>query len=114
MHTQEQHRGLTCTVIGRVTLLVIVATATMIPGGAAQSQIGPEPIPTTEKPNAYYSHMSEDIRASIDKVVVIASPTPPRREISGDYEKETLGALGGADAGVDAGNHRCGGNDNEK
>jgi hypothetical protein len=69
---------------------------------AAQAQNEPAPIPGKEEPNAFYSHMSEDIRASIDKIVVIASPTPPRRNISGDYEKDTLGVLGGADAGVDA------------
>jgi hypothetical protein len=97
-----QSRGYTHTLSGRATLPGVVATSTLLFGGAALAQVSPEPIPGKEEPNAFYSHMSEDIRASIDKIVVIASPTPPRRNISGDYEKDTLGVLGGADAGVDA------------
>lgn len=102
MIARTQFRGFTHTLSGRVRRPVVIATSILLLGATAQAQIGPEPIPDKDQPNAFYSHMSEDIRASIDKVVVIASPTPPRRNISGDYEKDTLGVLGGADAGVDA------------
>lgn len=102
MFTRSNSRGFTHTSSGRATIPVVAATSILLFGTAVQAQIGPEEIPGKKEPNAFYSHMSEDIRASIDKIVVIASPTPPRRNISGDYEKDTLGVLGGADAGVDA------------
>ncbi len=102
MFTRTQSRGCTRTLSSRATLSAVVATSILLLVTAAQAQNEPAPIAGKEEPNAFYSHMSEDIRASIDKIVVIASPTPPRRNISGDYEKDTLGVLGGADAGVDA------------
>ena len=102
MFTRPQSRGITRTLSGRATLPAVIATSFLLLVTAAQAQNELAPIPGKGEPNAFYSHMSEDIRASIDKIVVIASPTPPRRNISGDYEKDTLGVLGGADAGVDA------------
>jgi hypothetical protein len=102
MFTRPQSRGFTHTLSGRATLPAVVATSILLLVTAAQAQNDPAPISGKEEPNAFYSHMSEDIRASIDKIVVIASPTPPRRNISGDYEKDTLGVVGGANAGVDS------------
>ena len=102
MFTRTQSRGFTHRLSGRAVLLAVAAISIVLSGRGAFAQIGPEPVPGRDEPNAFYSHMSEDIRASIDKIVVIASPTPPRRNISGDYEKDTLGVIGGANAGVDA------------
>lgn len=49
------------------------------------------------------SHMPEALRASIDKVVVIAGVSPTEQEIAGDYEKATLGVVGGMNAGAQMG-----------
>lgn len=49
------------------------------------------------------AHMSEATRASIQNVVVIAGESPTTHELSGTYEKETAGLVGGADAGSQVG-----------
>ena len=100
MYTREQY--LTYTAISKVAVVMISVMAAFIPVRVAQSQIGPTSSSTVEQPNAYYSHMSEELRASIKKVIVIAGESPPREEITGDYEQQTLGMLGGMDAGTDA------------
>jgi hypothetical protein len=43
--------------------------------------------------------MSEELRASVKKLVVIAGPSPARQEITGSYGKATAGLVGGMDAG---------------
>ena len=102
MVIQKQRRGPTQTVIGDVSLFVVVAIAIIIPGWAALAQTGSEPASGTQQENAYYSHMSEELRASIKKVIVVAGESPPYEGITGDYDKETLGLLGGMDAGSEA------------
>jgi len=99
MYTQEQYRGLTDTVISRVMLLMVGAIATFIPGWAAQGQISSEPSSSTGQPNAVYSHMSEALRSTVKKVVVIAGPSPANQAITGTYEKDTPGLIGGMDSG---------------
>ncbi len=101
MFTQKQHRGLTHTVISRVTLLVVGATATFMPGWTAQGQTSAEPSSSIRQSNTRepHTHMSEALRSSVKKVVVIAGESPARQSITGSYEKETAGLIGGADAG---------------
>ena len=99
MYTQEQYRGLTHTVIGRAMLLVFGASAAVFPGWAAQGQTNADPSTSSGQSNAFYSHMSEELRSSVKKVVVIAGQSPASQEITGSYEKETAGLAGGADAG---------------
>ncbi len=105
MTTQEQYRGLTHTVIGRVMLLVVGATATFIPGWPAQGQTSSEPsssIRQSETPDSH-THMSEALRSEIKKVVVLPGPSPANQAITGTYEKDTPGLIGGIDAGRRAG-----------
>lgn len=52
------------------------------------------------------SHMSEDIRAAIDRVVVIATRSPAGQKASGSYDKETAGLVGGMAAGSELGRIR--------
>jgi len=101
MPTQEQHRGLTYTVISTVTLLVVGATATFMPGWAAQGQIREEQSSSIQQSNTSVSHthMSEALRSSIKKVVVIAGESPANQEITGSYEKDTPGLVEGMDSG---------------
>ena len=42
-----------------------------------------------------HTHLAETVRASIDKVVIVAGTDPANREISGTYEDATLGVYGG-------------------
>ena len=101
MHTQEQHRGLIHTVISRVTLLVVGATAACIPGWAAQGQISSEQSSTIQQTNTpdSHTHMSEALRSTVKKIVVIAGESPANEEITGSYEKDTPGLVGGMDSG---------------
>jgi len=101
MHTQEQHRGLIHTVISRVVLLVVGATAAYIPGWAAQGQIREEQSSSIQQSNTSLSHthMSEALRSAVKKVVVIAGESPANQEITGSYEKDTPGLVEGMDSG---------------
>jgi hypothetical protein len=46
-----------------------------------------------------YSHMSEDLRSSVKKVVVIAGQVAANEDVTGTYEDATDGLLGGIDSG---------------
>lgn len=52
------------------------------------------------------SHMSEGLRASIDKVIIIAGAVPARQDVTGSYEKPTPGLVGGMDKGWEKGTIR--------
>ena len=56
---------------------------------------GDEQEPAAEPP----SHMSEALRASVRKVVVLPGSSPAEQSTTGTYEKETAGLYGGAEAG---------------
>ena len=105
MTTQEQYRCLTHTVISRVMLLVVGAAATLIPGWPAQGQTSSEPSSSIRQSNApdSHTHMSEALRSEVKKVVVLAGPSPADHAITGTYDKDTAGLLGGIDAGRRAG-----------
>ncbi len=105
MYTQEQYPGLTHTLICRVTLLVVGAAATFIPGLAAQGQASSEPSSSVRQSNTpdSHTHMSEALRSNVKKVVVLPGPSPADQAITGTYEKETPGLIGGIDAGRRAG-----------
>ena len=46
------------------------------------------------------SRMPESVRKSIESVVVIAGQSPTKQEITGTYEKDTPGLIGGMDERV--------------
>ena len=105
MYTQEQDHGLARILISRVTLLVVGATATFIPGWAAQGQTSSEPsssIQQSDTPDPH-THMSEALRSSVKKVVVLPGASPADQAVTGTYEKDTPGLIGGIDAGRRAG-----------
>ena len=106
MFTRDQYRGLTHNVLIRATFLVVVAAATFIPGWAAQAQTSLEPTSNVQASSASdaHTHMSEALRSSVRKVVVIAGPSPTNQEITGSYEKATPGLTGGMSAGSRIGN----------
>jgi len=45
------------------------------------------------------SHMAETLRAGVHKLVVIAGEAPPAGSVTGSYDKETAGLLGGMEEG---------------
>jgi hypothetical protein len=104
MQTQEQCRDLTRAVLRRLALLIVSTTAIFIPGWAAQEQTGSESSSSIEQANApdEHTHMSEVLRSSIERLVVIAGASPADQEITGSYEKETAGLVGGIDDGTRA------------
>jgi hypothetical protein len=93
------------TAIGRVMLLVCIA-AIFDPDLAASGQTSSEPSSTVEQsdPADARTHMSEEIRASVKKVVVVPGLSPPEGEISGTYDEDTAGLLGGMQSGSRIGN----------
>lgn len=72
-------------------IMVFGAMTTCLSARAAQNKENSEP----ESP----THMSELLRSSIDKLVVIAGASPADAEVTGSYEKQTAGLIGGMDAG---------------
>lgn len=59
------------------------------------------PPPSTFEPAAVEipPHMPEETRAAVKKLVVISGRAPTQQDVTGTYEKETLGLVGGMDAG---------------
>ena len=79
MHVQWLFRGLA---------LVASIAAAYSPAWGAEEKASP---PT---------HMSEALRSSVTRLVVIAGPTPTTQEITGSYEKTTPGLAGGINQGA--------------
>jgi len=79
MHVQWLSRGL---------ILAVSIAAAYSPAWAAEEKASP---PT---------HMSESLRSSVSRLVVIAGPTPTTQEITGSYEKVTPGLAGGINQGA--------------
>jgi len=99
MYTKKQFRGLTHSVFARIALLVLGATATFTLGWTAQGTASSVPLSGNPGPNSTESHMSEALRSSVHKVVVIAGQSPAGQAVTGSYSKETAGLAGGMEAG---------------
>jgi len=48
---------------------------------------------------ASHAHLSESVRTTIRKAILIGGESPPQEEISGSYRKETAGLVGGMNEG---------------
>jgi hypothetical protein len=95
MDTQEQDDNFAQTLISRVVLLAICAPATLFPLPATPDDATPEVAPPT--------HMSEALRSSVKKVVVLPTTSPVGQAITGSYGKETKGLVDGGIAGSEIG-----------
>ncbi len=89
MYTKKQFRGLTHSVFARIALVVFGATATFSLGWAAQGTASSVPLSGNPGPNSTESHMSEALRSSVHKVVVIAGQSPAGQAVTASYETET-------------------------
>lgn len=67
--------------------------------------VGSEPAVAVEPPDtpALPTHMSEAVRSSVKKVVVLPSPSPAGRAVTGSYEDETKGLIEGSISGSEIG-----------
>ena len=94
MRTKERQTGLT----------LVVVTALAISAMFAAAQAGQEPAePETSQVQQYIPldepHMAQVLRSAVKKVVVIAGESPPNEAVTGSFEKETAGLLGGMNEG---------------
>ena len=90
--------------IAGVAAMGFVATV-----AAQENDVSPVPPITTEPTVPPVSagpvepHMAESLRADVRKLVVIADEAPPNESVTGSYEKETAGLLGGMEEGSQIG-----------
>lgn len=86
---------------GRATLALIAAAVTSFSGMAASSEMDPERLPVVAQEQAAEApaHLSEAVRSSVKKVVVLPGQSPIGQATTGSYEKQTSGLYGGAESG---------------
>lgn len=85
---------------GATRLIAFVSPALLLAGQVGFAQVPLPPSTFEERPPPEIPRqMPEEIRAEIRNVVVIAGQRPTEEELSGSYERETLGLSGGMDAG---------------
>jgi len=101
MNNEKKGRAPTSALIKMVSLLALGATATLIPGLSASGQSVPPPPSSNpqRKTPILDEHMSEALRSSLKKVVVVPGLSPANQAISGSYEQYTPGLIDGMDAG---------------
>lgn len=101
MHMERMCWRSTPAGIVRAALLGISATATVSSGWAAQDQGSSELVAGIEQSESSpsYTHMPETLRSSVKNVVVVAGQRPTGRGVSGTYDKDTPGLIGGMDEG---------------
>lgn len=96
MFTKKPLSGLFNNMIYGIAIAVLGAATTFTSGWAGQEQEPPSEILEASSPE---SRISEALRTSTKKVVVIAGQSPASRTVTGSYEKETAGLVEGVDAG---------------
>jgi hypothetical protein len=89
MNTQKQYDGFSHTFVIWVAIFVVSVIATFVPNWASGQST--------------YSHMSEALRSSFKKVVVLPTRGPVDQAVTGSYQKSTPGLLDGAQAGSEIG-----------
>jgi hypothetical protein len=100
MNRQNKNSRFTHASISRVALYVFTVAA-LISGWAAYGQSVPASPSSKQQPKAPAPdpHMSESLRSSIKNVVVVPGLSPANNQISGSYEQDTPGLIGGMDSG---------------
>jgi len=95
MKVKEHYRGSIHTLPGRASLLVLGIAVAVSPNGTIRAQESPTPFSSVP--------MSEALRSSIKKVVLIPGESPANEKVTGSYEKSTAGLYGGMVSGSTAG-----------
>lgn len=93
---------------GRTAPAIIVAAGVVWAAPALSlADVPPPPSSELRKPPPEPSEdMSEELRAQVDTMVVVATRNPADEAVSGSYEKDTYGLVGGVVAGHEAGRVR--------
>lgn len=78
----------------RACLSILCAAA-----ATSWAQVPPPPSASRGQAPILPPHMPEEARSKIDKVVVISGRGPANQEVSGTYERDTPGLVGGMDEG---------------
>ena len=101
MDTEEKYCGPTRNVISKATLLVLGTIVASFSSVSAQDETGADPSSSLEQADNVElpSHMPEAIRSSVKKVVVIAGQVPISGAVTGSYEKDAPGLIGGMNEG---------------
>ncbi|HLU07478.1 MAG TPA: hypothetical protein VKZ91_13040 [Woeseiaceae bacterium] len=90
-----------------IGLSVIIASVVLATAGVSLAGAPPPPSSLHNKPPPEPSEdMSEELRAQVDAIVVVATRGPADQGVSGSYEKNTYGLVGGVVAGHQAGRVR--------
>jgi hypothetical protein len=92
---------------GRTGLTIVIACAVWAAPDVSLAEVPPAPSNLLHKPPAEPSEdMTEELRAQVDTLVVVATRDPADQAVSGSYEKSTFGLVGGVVAGHEAGQVR--------
>ena len=86
---------------------IIIACAVWVAPDVSRAEVPPPPSSLPDKPPPEPSEdMTEELRAQVDSIVVVATRNPAGDGVSGSYEKDTFGLVGGVAAGHEAGRIR--------
>ena len=108
MKIHEHDRGSIRAFIGRATLLTLGTAVAISASAVVQAQSVPSPPSETAKSSSATEEvatpvpMSEALRASITKVVLMPGESPVNEEVDGTFRKSTYGVTGGMVAGSEA------------
>lgn len=82
-----------------IVVAALGCCATASASGAAQEGSEPEALTIEEALRSGEPHMPQALRSAFSQVVVIAGESPPNEAVTGSFEKETAGLLGGMSDG---------------
>lgn len=100
-------RARTSLASGTPGLAIIIACAVWAAADGGLADVPPPPSSQLRKPPPEPSEgMSQELRAQVDAMVVVATRNPADEAVSGSYEKDTFGLVGGVVAGHEAGRVR--------
>lgn len=101
MQTEAYKGGRNPRPCGNTAIVLAAALLALISGKAFADEGDAEAAAAADAPAA--SHLSEALRSSIGKVVVLSGRSPVNQATTGSYEKETKGLLEGAVSGSQIG-----------
>lgn len=102
MDYDKKSRGFSSAMRKITALFALGATLVLVPGWSASAQAVPAPPSSIQQQGrmpVLDEHMSELLRSTVKKVVVVPGLSPAQQAISGSYEEYTPGLIDGMDAG---------------
>lgn len=92
---------------GANRLTILAACLSSAVSGPCNADVPPPPSSLVSKaPPEPREDMTEDLRAELESILVVATRDPAGEEVGGSYDKDTYGLMGGVAAGHDAGRIR--------